>query len=222
MKQKILDFLKNKYKTLGFSDKAFDGVAEFLAKTITKEEDIETGTAGVEIILKGLQGDIDKRVTEAIATTKKEFDNKKDDDKTNPDPSKKKDDTPDWAKQILTGTQALQAKVEQLEKRDQQNAQLSSIKAKLSEAKVPEKFYKTLINGKDFKDDAELEALTTEIVTSWKEVEQDFADKGLGQHTKPLLGNANAEGVSANVAKYVADKVKPASETALGGKKLVE
>ena len=60
MKEKILSALKTKYKNLGFGDKAFDGVAEYLSGNVTEESQIETAIAGVEILLKSFQGDIEK------------------------------------------------------------------------------------------------------------------------------------------------------------------
>ena len=59
MKGKILVALKTKYKTFGFGDKAFDGVADYLSKTVTEESQIETAISGVEGLLKAFQGDID-------------------------------------------------------------------------------------------------------------------------------------------------------------------
>lgn len=59
MKGKILVALKTKYKTFGFGEKAFDGVADYLSKTITEESQIETAISGVEGLLKAFQGEVD-------------------------------------------------------------------------------------------------------------------------------------------------------------------
>lgn len=64
MKEKIENALKTKYANLGFGHKAFDGVADYLVKTVEKEEDIETAVAGVEPLLKSFQSDIDRVRTE--------------------------------------------------------------------------------------------------------------------------------------------------------------
>lgn len=58
MKEKILVALKTKYKTFAFSDKAFEGVADYLFKTVTEESQIETAIGGVERLLKSFQGEI--------------------------------------------------------------------------------------------------------------------------------------------------------------------
>lgn len=67
MKTKIANALKTKYASLGLSQKAFDGVAAILEKTITDENAIETTIAEsyVADLLKGLQGEVD-----AIRTAK--------------------------------------------------------------------------------------------------------------------------------------------------------
>lgn len=72
MKIKILAELKNKYKDLGLSDKAFDGVAALLVKTVTKEEEIKDAVAGeeVEALLKSIQSSIDTERTKAAQSAK--------------------------------------------------------------------------------------------------------------------------------------------------------
>ena len=61
MKQKIIAALKTRYKNIGLGEKAFDGVAAFLEKTVTKEEDIEATVAGDDVaaLVRAIQGDQD-------------------------------------------------------------------------------------------------------------------------------------------------------------------
>lgn len=61
MKQKIITALKTRYKNIGLGEKAFDGVAAFLEKTVTKEEDIEAAVAGDDVaaLVRAIQGDQD-------------------------------------------------------------------------------------------------------------------------------------------------------------------
>ncbi|WGQ15581.1 hypothetical protein [Sphingobacterium faecium] len=70
MKDKLLSALKTKYKNLGFGDKTFSGVADFLATTVTEEDQVETAISGVEGLLKAFQGDVDTRVNSAVAKAK--------------------------------------------------------------------------------------------------------------------------------------------------------
>lgn len=64
MKEKILSALKTKYSNLGFSQKAFDGVASYLEKTVSDESQIETAASGVEPLLKVFQAESDRARTE--------------------------------------------------------------------------------------------------------------------------------------------------------------
>lgn len=90
MKEKILSALKTKYKNLGFGDKAFDGVAEYLSGNVTEESQIETAIAGVEILLKSFQGDIDK-----VRTEKSELQKKYDELEKSQGGTPKKEEEPD-------------------------------------------------------------------------------------------------------------------------------
>lgn len=61
MKTRILNALKTEYAKLGLGEKAFDGVASFLAKTITKEEEIDgvIKSEDTRNLLKAFQGESD-------------------------------------------------------------------------------------------------------------------------------------------------------------------
>lgn len=111
MKEKILSALKTKYSNFGFSDKAFTGVAEYLAATVTEEDQIDNSISGVESLLKAFQGDIDTRVSSAVAKAKAEKGG------NNPQPKKEEDDKgdemPSWAK-------SLSDKLDKLESQKQQ------------------------------------------------------------------------------------------------------
>lgn len=79
MKTKILAALKTKYSNLGLSDKAFDGVAALLAKTVEKEEEIDATVASAEVesLLKSVQGSVDAERTKAAKAVKDLDDYKK-------------------------------------------------------------------------------------------------------------------------------------------------
>ena len=61
MKEKIIKELKTRYSNFGLSEKALDGVAAFLEKTIEKEEDISSkcGEDHIPVLLKAWQSDLD-------------------------------------------------------------------------------------------------------------------------------------------------------------------
>lgn len=126
MKEKILSALKTKYSNLGLTDKAFNGVADFLATTITDEENIDNSITGVEGMLRALQGDVDSRVSSAVAKAKAEKEKGGDPQPPKPKEDTKGDDTPEWAKNLL-------AKVEKLENQKQQETLSSKWQKAVSE-----------------------------------------------------------------------------------------
>ena len=91
MKKKILDALKTRYNNLGFGDKAFNGVASFLEKTVTDEDQIETAIGGVKELLTAFQSDADKVRAENM--TLKEVIEKMQENKGG-EPAKKDEPTP--------------------------------------------------------------------------------------------------------------------------------
>lgn len=221
MKEKILTSLKTRYKTMGFSDKVFDGVADMLVNTITEDAQLDTGIAGVELLLKGLQGDIDKRVTDAVTKVKKDLTppEKKDDAEA----EKPKDgDEPAWLKNILKQQKELSDKLAAMEGQTLAKSHNEIMLAKLTEANVPEVYYKPLIAGRNFKDLAEVESFANESVTNWKALEQTVANKDLGQNHVPFTGKTNNEGISADTANYVANKIAAKAEMGVNqGKQLI-
>lgn len=142
MKQKILASLKTKFANLGFGEKAFDGVAEYLSKTISKDEEVETGIAGVEPLLKAFQGDIDKVRTE-LSTKTKELEELKKKPVEPPKPTDPpKPDEPDWFK-AYKEEQA--KKLETLEKENQSfklekasETRAANVSAKVKELGIPD------------------------------------------------------------------------------------
>lgn len=225
MKTKIKAQLKIKFP--GVQDALLDKVAEALASTVTKEEDIETAvsnSAGLVNAFAGfLQSETDRRVTEAITKKQTEHDAeiaklKGGDEDTDKGKDKGKlEDPPAWAKTLLE-------KVERLESTHTAKTHQERLIAKLKEANIPEKFYKVAISGRTFKDDAELEALAAEITTNFTEYEQELADQGLAVHPRPnqQQNHTTNDKVPENVTKFIEAKFDDKQDGAksLGGKKL--
>lgn len=171
MKEKILVALKTKYKTFGFSDKAFDGVADYLSKTVTEESQIETAIDGVEGLFKGFQGDVDYVRNEKSGLQKQLDELKKKIENLNPQPKpkeEKKDDVPSWAQALIDSNKTLSEKLagyEQERAQAQRNAQVS---AKAKEYGIPE----TLVPMLNIPNDADLD-------TFMKDAKQTFVNAGL-------------------------------------------
>jgi len=131
MKEKILTALKTKYKDLGFGEKAFEGVADYLAKTVTEEDKIETAIGGVETLLKSFQSEGDRRASELQKTTKELQDEIKALKEKKAEP--KEQGKPDYDSEIQT----LKQKLEGLEKLDKQREARALLKERAKEKKIP-------------------------------------------------------------------------------------
>ena len=140
MKAKILNALKTKYANLGLGDKAFDGVASFLEKTITKEEEIEgvITREDTATLLKSIQGETDSLRTKHAQAVKDFEDYKKLHPDTEPDKDKDKDkddpNEPEWAKKLREQNEAILAAQAKREKDEKDATTLASVKSALEKA----------------------------------------------------------------------------------------
>lgn len=182
MEKEILDALKIKFKNLGFGEKAFEGVAKYLATTVTEQDKIETAITGVEPLLKSFQGDVDKRVNDAVAKAKAEAGKsdptkKKDGDEDEP----KEDPTmPAWAKEMLESNKTLAQELNNLKSGKTLETRRSQLEAKLKDA--PEKVkasYLKQFERMSFKDDEDFTGYLADVETQATELAQEFSNSGL-------------------------------------------
>lgn len=206
MKVKILAALKIKFKNLGFSDKAFEGVADYLATTITEEDQIETGIAGVEPMFKAFQGDADSRVNIAVERAKAK---KAEEEEGGANPTKKTktktdEDQPDWAKAVIESNQALQAKLAAFESGKANESRQKQLESRLEG--VHESIKETALKNfkyARFDNDEEFEAYLEDIGASSDTANQTLEESGLGA-TKPIFGTADSKtGVSSSVQNFI-------------------
>lgn len=134
MKTKIMNALKTEYAKMGLGDKAFDGVASFLVKTITKEEDIDgvIKSEDTKNLLKAFQGESDSLRNRA-AQLQKDLDAYKEshpDPKKDPDPKPDPKKTPDDGnKAILDAIAAINKRLDDRDKKERNAATIASVKA---------------------------------------------------------------------------------------------
>ena len=140
MREKIKNALKTEYAKLGLGDKAFDGVASFLAKTITKEEEIDgvikqEDTAN---LLKAFQGESDSLRTRNAQLAKDLEDYKKSHPDTDPSKGGKtepdKNAEPEWAKKLREQNEALAARLDKQDKDRKDASTLASVRTSLEKA----------------------------------------------------------------------------------------
>jgi len=218
MKEKLIAALKTKYKNLGFGDKAFDGVADYLSKTVTEDSQIETAIAGVETILKSIQGDIDKVRTEKSDLQKKFEELEKRIPKT--DPLAAEANEPAWFKAYRekqdAESAALKLKVEGFEKKETQTGYLSKLKASLKEKGVPDVYWakrNLLIESEE-----QLTSITAEIETDYTGFKQEMVNAGVMIDIPKSPDGASKEGAS--LGKSIAEKRNSGTSEGVKGKEI--
>lgn len=132
MKEKIKNALKTEYAKMGLGDKVFDGVASFLEKTITKEEEIDgvIKSEDTKNLLKAFQGESDALRNRA-AQLERDFNAYKEAHpaKANPEPEptkKEPEPEPEWAKTIREQNEKILKMREDDEKKAKAKAAIAS------------------------------------------------------------------------------------------------
>jgi len=199
MKSKILIALKTKYKNLGFGEKAFEGVAEYLATTVTDEANIETAIGGVETMLKAFQSEADKlRGENATLKTQLEAAKKtetKTDETANKDGSDKSGDgdgTPAWAKKMFEGFEGIQKKLEALEADKVTGSRKSRLDDKLKSAPESLKNMVAKNFGKmRFDSDTDFDEYLTEVSTQVEDFAKEMKIDGVAGNGKSQKGTSS-------------------------------
>ena len=205
MKEKLLVALKTKYKTFGFGDKAFDGVADYLSKTVTEESQIETAISGVEGLLKAFQGDIDTVRNEKSGLQKQldELKTKIENPNPNPKPEDKTGDlTKIIAETVSAAVKPLSDKLAQFETEKSQATRQEQILAKAKEYGVPE----TLAKRYSIPDDADLD-------TYFKDAKQELANVGFQGVTPPESAEVKIEKEAESIASMISEGTKTIVES---------
>lgn len=206
MKTKILQQLKQRYSNLGVSEKAFDGVAEFLSKTITEEERIAESVAGAESFLKAYQSDVDKERTSASALRKELEALKKETQPkpTDPKPSDNQGNEPtEREKALLERMDALQSQLGQLIGQRSHEGKLAQITALLGEKNIPESFYTMALSGRTFGEDTNVSELVANIEQGYTKFQDESANDRFGGAGKPEAGEPSDDDVMASIVKQV-------------------
>lgn len=199
MKESIKNALKTEYAKMGLGDKAFDGVASFLAKTITKDEEIDgvIKSEDTKNLLKAFQGESDSLRNRA-AQLEKDFNaykekhpevNPKPDPKPNPNP----DDEPEWARKLREQNEAIAARFAKEDKEKAMKAARLTVESKLkSEGCTNAGILNLTLKGfslgeKETMDEA-VARLKEEYNASFKETFGDGPRPGVGT---PAFGDTN-------------------------------
>lgn len=199
MKEKILVALKTKYKTFGFGDKAFDGVADYLSKTVTEESQIETAICGVEGLLKAFQGDIDTVRNEKSGLQKQldELKGKKEEKK-----EEKQDEVPAWAQSLIDSNKTLSEKLSSYEQKEAQATRQQQIMAKAKEYGIPESQAKRYAVPED-----------ADLDTYFKDAAQELKNEGFAGVVPPESAESKIEKENESIAGMISEGTKTIVES---------
>lgn len=197
MKAKILESLKTKYKNLGFSDKTFNGVADFLSKTVTDEASIETAISGVEELLKTFQGESD-RLRNELAELKKSKPKEKTEDTSTATPDPSSDDKPLTKKELL---EILREKEQALSDEKSFEAKKSAALQNLKEKGVKEKTAVKILSRVTDKN-MSIEDIQSFVQKEYDEIYSDIAPEA-GRPSGSGLGGGSS---SSEINDYLAAK----------------
>lgn len=217
-KTKFIQKLKTKYKNLGFSDKAFQGVADYIATTLgdePSEEDIDNAVGGVEGLLKVFHGYADSRVTAAIEKAKKEAHTSTTKQETGGDPDPKNepkpdDNAPEWAKTFAKQMETLAGSVAELKTEKTTSTRKQALEEKLKEA--PSAFKNKILkdfNRMKFESDEDFNTYLEETETDLSEAMQEESNQSLGQQSRPFTGQRSNDDKKATEeeVKEVVDQI---------------
>ena len=188
MKTKILQTLKQRYSNLGVSEKAFDGVADLLSKTITEESKIEEGVGYAEAFLKAYQSDLDKERGSSSQLRKELEELRKPKKEETNTPTPPSDPNGEILKQVLETLQAQGKEIQALRGERSHEGKLSQINALLAEKKVPTSFSVMALSGRTFDEGTNIEELVSNIEEGYKKFQEEVANETFKGGAKPDSG----------------------------------
>lgn len=216
MKKEILDALKAKFE--GVSEAILNRIAEKLAKTVTKSEDVATTVEGVTF-QQVLDSYGDSRATEAQQTAVRNYEQKynlkdgKAKEGGKPDEPKeqpKNEDTPAWAQSIIESNKALTERLNKLETERTSNSRRKELNAIVE--KLPENLRKPYERmAIDTLTDEEFSTLKSDVESEVTSISNDLQARGavFGQPAKSKSGSGqgNSKEATDEEVKAVADKL---------------
>ena len=168
MKTKLLTALKTEYAKSGLSDKAFDGVASVLVKTVTKDDEIDGVVKSDETkaLIKAYQTDTDKVRTEK-ANLQAEFDKyKKEHPETEP-PKPTETEDPE-IKKMKEEIANLKKANEEKDKKAARAEMLATIRTKMKEqGSDNDNILDLVLDKAEWKEDETADDIATRLKTDY-------------------------------------------------------
>ena len=209
MKTKILNILKPKIASLGFSKEEREDVVTHIVSNLSVAEDASDEeinaaiTTSVDAVIPMLR--LSQSVSSRIVNDYKTKAGKK------PTPSggneggsggqeNKGDEMPDWFKKYSDKQDARFAELEQKNRDKSYSEQLAE---RLKD--VNTSFYGLAAKGRSFSNDEEFEAFIVEVETSWNEFNQGVANDSLSGGFKPKGSSGESKSDVESFAKIIND-----------------
>lgn len=200
MFEKILNELKTKYKHLGLSEKILKVQAKKLAKSVKEESEIESAVQSVEEDLEIIQSLADQNRTlqtklEELTKPKggqKEKVGEPKEPKPKPKQAPKTEESPNPANEMPEWAKALNEKLDKLANEKESEKKSKSFADKAKELGIKEHFYKHHSADK-FNTEEEMVDFLNLLKKDQEDFEKSLSDKGLDNHTTPLLGGGNLD-----------------------------
>lgn len=181
MKEKIKTALKQKYSNTGLGDDVFDGVAEILSHNVKEEDAIDTAVSGCEGLLKVVQGALDKERQARSEAEKKvkaiKETNSEQKDEPKPTSTKEEPKTTDEFLEMQKAITELTKQISEMKQTSLQKSKLEQLTSALKKNKVPEAYYKPILNGRTFGEDIDVDAYATEVVNGWTDMQKEIVEK---------------------------------------------
>lgn len=221
MRDKILQALKTKNSKFGLGPTILEVLADDLAKTVEKEEDVEAAVAGVEGQMKIYQSFADQNRTlqTEITNLKKGTEGKTEEQKAAEDKAAKEKaeadkkevgDVPEWAKALIESNKTLTENLTQIQQKEAQQTNAEKFQSKLKELEVSDDYLKTLPTfERSFQSNEEIESVAKEYKEKSDVFAQMSANSALGGMAKPsLFGTEVKEGAVSPEVQALIDSKK--------------
>lgn len=178
MLEKIKQALKTKYSTLGLGEKAFDGVAEFLVKTVTEDAQVDAAIEGMSGLLTVFQSEADRRVT-TLQQEKIELENKLKNVKPESTPPTteggESDPTePAWAKSLREQNEAILNRQALTDKAAKENGLKESAKKLMIEKGIDKSLCDELLDLHPISETDTIESISSKGVEKYNALKAKF------------------------------------------------
>ncbi len=205
MKTKVLQDLKPKAASLGFTAEELESVATQIAGTLQEDATEEQISAQVDAIMPYLKLS-QSAVTRIVNAKKKEKQTPKAPDTS--EPKGVDEGADDKFEKLFKIIEAQNAKIDSLVNKDKKESRKNIYAAKLKN--LPSEIQKTKLKDferMNFENDEDFEDFVSEVDNDVQSILQELSDKELGEMGKPIKGGAVSKEASDEEVKKIINKM---------------